>query len=382
VTALVEWPIAHAGQFNPRFLKTPKEALISSMKKHQKCFPVMNNKGELQPCFIMISNIESKHPESVIRGNEKVINARLSDAAFFFEQDLKQTFEMRLEKLKQVTFQEKLGSLYDRAKRLEKLAGILAKKLKCKTEEEREIKRTALFCKGDLVSELVYEFPELQGIAGYHYALAEKNLHLSANAIRDHYKPAFSGDTLPNTLASQIIALADKIDLLIGIIGINQLPTGDKDPFALRRAALGVVRILTEKNMSLDLMEILNQSANLYLPLPNHKVTEQTFDFILQRLKAFYLDQTMPTQIFNAVEAVKPLDLLDFVSRMKAVVEFTKLPEAENLSAANKRVLNILKKEKIVKDRVEVKLFESDAEKHLWQLIQKHQKSIAKLCKS
>jgi len=382
VTSLVEWPVAHLGQFSIRFLKTPKEALISSMKKHQKCFPIINDKGELQPCFIMISNIESKHKESVINGNEKVINARLSDATFFFEQDLKQTLDDRLEKLKQVTFQEKLGSLHDRSKRLEKLAAHIAKKLKCKADIVKNCKRAALLCKCDLVSKLVYEFPELQGIAGYYYARGNKESKESMIAIREHYKPAFSGDDLPETIEGQIISLADKLDLLVGIIGINQLPTGDKDPFALRRAALGIVRILTEKNISIGLISILKQTEKNYSSLPNKKAAEQTFDFILQRLKAFYLDQDMPVQIFMAVEAVKPTDLLDFVHRMLAVVEFTKLPEAADLSAANKRVFNILKKQKgKIKEKVETKLFESNTEKQLWNLIQKHQKSISKLCK-
>lgn len=385
VTSLVEWPVAYLGHFNEAFLKTPKEALIASMKVHQRCFPVVDDQGLLKPYFVIISNLDSKQPEKVIEGNARVINARLADATFFYQQDIKQSLESRLSKLKVMTFQEKLGSMFDRVKRLEQCAEFLAKALHKKTASIKCIKRAAKLSKSDLASELVYEFPELQGIAGYYYAIHDQESTECAIAIRDHYHPCFSGDTLPETAAGQIVSMADKIDLLISIIGLNQIPTGDKDPFALRRAALGLIRISIEKNLSFDLIKVLEKAnKQFHAPLPNQKAVSQTFDFIIQRLKAWYLDQGISTQQFMSVHTVNPTRLVDFDARLKAVSTFVQIPEAESLSIANKRVMNILKKQKIKMTSryvLDPKLFQENAEKELWKCIKNKKILVEKLSK-
>jgi glycyl-tRNA synthetase beta chain len=385
VTSLVEWPVAYLGHFNDAFLKTPKEALIASMKVHQRCFPVVNNQGMLKPYFVIISNLDSKKPQTVIEGNARVINARLADAAFFYQQDIKQSLESRLSKLKVMTFQEKLGSMSDRVKRLEQCAEFLAKTLHEKVTSIKAIKRAAKLSKSDLASELVYEFPELQGTAGYYYAIHDQESTECAIAIRDHYKPCFSGDTLPDTMAGQILSMADKIDLLISIIGLNQIPTGDKDPFALRRAALGIIRISIEKGLSFDLLKVLEKASKSFHPaLPNKKAVPQAFDFITQRLKAWYLDQGISPQQFMSVRAVNPTNLVDFDARLKAVATFVQIPEAKSLSIANKRVMNILKKQKInmsSRGMVDPKLFEVSAEKELWKCIKSKSTLVERLSK-
>lgn len=358
VTGLVEWPVALKGQFDPSFLSIPKEVLITAMETHQKCFALSDASGDLLPRFLLISNIESKDPHAVIQGNERVIRARLSDAKFFFEQDQKTPLTERVDKLNNLVFQHKLGSLGDKTKRIAALAGSLLNDKKSLTALET----AAHLCKADLVTEMVVEFPNLQGVMGAYYATAEGYENDIALAIREHYLPRFSGDQLPSSTIGCCLAIADRIDTLIGIIGIQKSPTGDKDPFALRRAALGVIRIMIEKNLDCDLSKLLKKAAKQYQALPNKNVIQETHDFILARLKSWYLDQGLSMEIFEAVNACHPCSLVDFNNRVKAVLTFQKLPEALSLSAANKRVNNILKKQKNIPDKVKKALFNSDAE--------------------
>ncbi len=365
VTSLVEWPVIQKGQFNPELLSVPKEALMTSMKTHQKCFPLQNKTGELLPFFILVSNIESKEPQTVVTGNERVINARLCDAQFFYQNDLKRSLDARLEKLDQVIFQNQLGTLKQKAERISELAGFIAKEANV---EVHTAKRAGLLCKSDLVSEMVYEFPSLQGVMGYYYALNDQESESCAKAILEHYKPSFSKDTLPDSLPGACVALADKLDTLVGILGINQIPTGDKDPFALRRAAQGIVRILIEKELPLDLLQLLEKAHTQYdISLPNKHVVQHAFDFMMDRLKYWYLDQGVIPEIFEAVMVKKPTMPLDFHRRILAVQQFQALPEAKALAAANKRVSNILRKQlnEEIPESMDENLFDTDAERNL-----------------
>ncbi|ACJ17482.1 glycine--tRNA ligase subunit beta [Coxiella burnetii] len=362
VTGMVEWPVILVGNFKAEFLELPPEVLITTMKVHQRTFPIKNKNGDLLPYFIIVSNIESKNPKRVIVGNERVINARLADASFFYDNDLRTSLENRLPKLGDVIFQRQLGTLADKARRIEKLAAFIAKQTNI---DEQLAARAGLLSKCDLVSEMVYEFPTLQGIMGYYCAFHDKEPPLVAEAIKEHYLPRFSGDQLPRNLLSACVAVADRIDTIIGIIGINKSPTGDKDPFALRRAALGILRILIEKELSLDLFALLNEAKNNYaVELPNVNVVNQSFDFIIERLRAWYLEKEVPASVFMAVLASHPADPLDFDRRIKAVQHFQTLPEADALAAANKRVSNILKKQaaELKSKTIDHSLFDSDAE--------------------
>ena len=341
VAALVEWPIAQIGQFDAQFLTVPKEALISAMETHQKCFPVVDKNEQLQPYFILVSNIESKNQQKIIEGNERVIHARLSDATFFYEQDSKHTLESRTIMLTKVVFEKQLGTLAQKSKRIASTASHIAKLLK---QDQVITKRAGLLSKCDLVTEMVYEFPNLQGIMGYYYATNDGETKECALAIKEHYYPRFSGDQLPNQLIGCALAIADRLDTLVGIIGVNKIPTGDKDPFALRRAAVGLLRLLIEKQLPLDLMKLLHQATKTYQKdLPNVDVVTQTFEFCYSRLKTYYQEQGVHTKVFNAVAARQPTQPLDFHYRIQAVQHFQQLPEADALSAANKRVSNILK---------------------------------------
>ncbi len=365
VTNLVEWPVVHMGHFDRRFLEIPSEVLITSMKVHQKCFPVQNQTGSLQPYFILVSNIESKKPSIIVSGNERVINARLNDAEFFYQNDLKKPLESHLEELDKLIFQKELGSIGKKVQRVSKLASYIAKELGV---EYKAAARAALLSKCDLLTQMVKEFPELQGTMGYYYALHDKESLECANAIKEHYQPRFSGDLVAPSSMGSIIAIADKIDTLVGTLGINKKPTGDKDPFALRRAAQGVLRTLIEKEISLDLVELLAYSVKTYqVNLPNTEVVEQSFEFIMERLKAWYLDQGISHEIFESVRSKNITELLDFYKRVKAVQEFLLLPEAASLSSANKRVNNILKKQGAIKikDEPNPDLFENSAENDL-----------------
>lgn len=382
VTGLVEWPVAIYGSFDKNFLSVPQEALISAMQDHQRYFPVVDEKGKLLPHFIAMSNIASKDANRVIEGNERVLRARLADAAFFFETDKKETLESRVEALKQVIYQAKLGTLYEKAQRLANIANHIANKLNADAEQA---KRIGYLAKADLTTNLVGEFPELQGIAGYYYAMNDGVPENTAKAINEQYMPRFSGGPLPTTTLGYAIALADRLDTLVGVFGINQPPTGDKDPFGLRRAALGILRILIEKKLNLDLRELLQFTLNQYTAqLENQKVIDDVLNFILDRLKPWYQEQGVAADVYAAVSALKLSIPYDIHCRMQAVQAFKKMSEAESLSIANKRVSNILsqyKKDILLKD-IDEKLFEHDAERVLAKKLKEQQQTSASLSKS
>lgn len=340
VTALTEWPVALTGTFDKRFLEVPAEALISSMKEHQKYFHHFNQQGQLLPNFTTISNLDSKDPTQVIAGNEKVIRPRLADAAFFFETDKKQTLASRVDKLKQILFQKELGTLHDKAQRISKLAGKIATHL---GEEPSKAERAGLLAKTDLTTEMVFEFTDLQGLMGYYYALNDGEDHSVATAQKEQYLPRFSGDYLPVTTSGIAVAIADRLDTLVGLFSINQPPTGSKDPFALRRAALGILRIIVERELELDLRSILIEASKGYSSLPHQEgATERVFEFMLGRFRAWYEDEGIHADSVLAVLAVTPSRPLDFDRRVRAVNYFRKLTEAKALAAANKRISNIL----------------------------------------
>lgn len=376
VSALVEWPVALKGKFKSEFLKVPKEVLMTSMATHQKCFPVVDASGNLNAEFILISNIKSSDASAVIKGNERVINARLSDAAFFFNKDQKMPLADRLSHLDPVLFQKQLGSMGDKTRRIASLAKTIAKKMGL---DFALIERAALLSKCDLVTDMVGEFPDLQGIMGQHYALHDGENPAVALAIKEHYYPRFSGDILPSTAEGASVALADKLDTLLGIFGINQIPTGDKDPFALRRMALGIVRILIEKELPLDLVELLALAKAGYKnSLPNEQALEQTFQFLMNRLKAWYLEGGIHPNVFESVLAKNPTSPLDFHHRIIAVQEFQTLSEAEALAAANKRVSNILKKiPENTSLKIDPALFTQAEEKQLAEALSTHTKIVS-----
>lgn len=343
VTALNEWPVALTGRFEERFLDVPAEALILSMKENQKYFHVLDSEGKLMPYFITLANIESKDPQQVIEGNEKVIRPRLADAAFFFETDKKQPLESRIDKLKSVVFQQQLGTLYEKTLRIEGLAAAIAELIGGDAEYAR---RAAQLSKCDLMTDMVFEFTELQGLMGYHYARHDGEPEEVAQAMNEQYMPRFSGDDLPATRTGIALSIADRLDTLTGLFGINQPPTGSKDPFALRRAALGVLRIIVEHNLDLDLHELLSLAAAQHKDLPAAEgLADKVLDFMLDRFRAWYEEKGVSAEIFLSVHALRPTSPLDFDRRIKAVNHFHKLPEAAALAAANKRVSNILAKQ-------------------------------------
>ncbi|MBA2653592.1 MAG: glycine--tRNA ligase subunit beta [Gammaproteobacteria bacterium] len=379
VTGLVEWPVPFLGRFDSRFLKVPQEALISAMKLHQKCFPLVNDQGLLLPYFIATANIESKEPEEVVTGNERVIKARLSDAEFFYHSDLKQGIEANLTKLNTIVFQNKLGTLYEKAIRISKLSGFIAEKINA---DKQKALRAGLLCKADLTTEMVGEFPELQGIMGFYYALENKESEEVATAIKEHYHPKFSGDSVPTLPLSSAVALADKLDTLVGVFGIKQAPTGEKDPFALRRAALGVLRILIENELALDLRDLLQEAAKGYHSLENANVVEETLIFMLERLRSWYFEKGISADIFASVNARFPTSPLDFDARIRAIQYFQQLPSAQALSAANKRVSNILKQTIFPPHtHYNFALFELTAEKNLATVIEQVAKKVEEFCR-
>lgn len=342
VTSLVEWPVTLVGTFDEDFLKVPAEPLIYSMKDHQKYFPVENNDGELVNKFIFVSNIESKDPREVVFGNEKVIRPRLADAEFFFKTDQKQTLESRLSTLESVLFQKQLGTLKAKSERIADLSKLIAKQI---GENSDDAYRAGLLSKTDLMSDMVLEFPQVQGTMGKYYAINDGESAAIAQALEDQYRPRYAGDRLPEGNIGCAVAISDKIDTLVGIFGINQPPKGDKDPFALRRAAIGVIRIIIEKQLDLDLTALINESISLFGDkLVNENTADNVLDFIMGRFRAFYQEQGVAVNVIQAVLAKKPSAPLDFDKRIKAVSFFGELPEAETLAAANKRVGNILAK--------------------------------------
>lgn len=343
VTALNEWPVALTGRFEERFLDVPAEALISSMKENQKYFHALDAQGKLMPYFITLANIESKDPQQVIEGNEKVIRPRLADAAFFFDTDKKQPLEARIEKLKSVVFQQQLGTIYEKTQRIEGLAAAIANLIGGDSQYAR---RAASLSKCDLMTDMVFEFTELQGLMGYHYALHDGEAEEVAQALDEQYMPRFAGDDLPSTRTGIALAIADRLDTLTGLFGINQPPTGSKDPFALRRAALGVLRIIVEHKLDIDLHELLSIAVAQHKDLPAADgLADRVLDFMLDRFRAWYDDRGISAETFLSVHALRPTSPLDFDRRIDAVNHFRNLPEAAALASANKRVSNILTKQ-------------------------------------
>ncbi len=364
VSALVEWPVAVSGDFDKEFLSVPAESLISSMQDHQKYFPVVDKTGKLMPHFITISNIESKNPEKVKEGNERVIRPRLGDAKFFWEQDNKKKLEEHIESLNKVVFQNKLGSVGDKSRRVASIAEAIAKELNENTEYA---KRAGLLSKCDLMTEMVCEFSDLQGIMGRYYAINDGEPAEVADALDEQYMPRFAGDNLPKGKTGQIVSLADKLDTLLGIFAIGQKPTGEKDPFALRRAALGTLRILIECKLDLDLSDLLGYAAKAYgEQVDGAKAVDDVIGFMLDRLKVYYTSQKISVDVYDAVMTLRPTHPMDFDRRVHAVNEFRKLDEAESLAAANKRIGNILKKVKgELPAKIDEKLLQETEEKIL-----------------
>jgi glycyl-tRNA synthetase beta chain len=334
------------GTFDEDFLNVPAEPLIYSMKDHQKYFPVTDKAGQLVNKFIFVTNIESKDPNAVIFGNEKVIRPRLADAEFFFKTDKKQSLESRLTSLESVLFQKQLGTLKAKSERIATLSQFIAEQL---NENAKDAYRAGLLSKTDLMSDMVLEFPQVQGTMGKYYALHDGENENIAQALEDQYRPRFAGDSLPEANIGCAVAISDKIDSLVGIFGINQAPKGDKDPFALRRAAIGSIRIIIEKKLDLDLSTLISKSIELFGgingdKLFNDNTASDVLEFIMGRFRAFYQEQGISVDVIQAVLAKKPSSPLDFEKRIKAVTFFGELPEAATLAAANKRVGNILAK--------------------------------------
>ena len=342
VTSLVEYPNVLAAKFEERFLAVPAEALVYTMKGDQKYFPIYDKDGRLLPHFIFVSNINPEDPTAIIEGNEKVVRPRLTDAEFFFKTDLKQKLVDRLPRLETVLFQQKLGTLKDKTDRIEQLAGEIAKQIGA---DEAKAKRAGLLSKCDLMTNMVFEFTDTQGVMGMHYARHDGEDEEVAVALNEQYMPRFAGDELPKSLVASAVALADKFDTLTGIFGIGQAPKGSADPFALRRAALGALRIIVEKNLPLDLEDLVKKSAALFGDkLTNQNVVADVVDFMLGRFRAWYQDEGIAVDVIQAVLARRPTRPADFDARVRAVSHFRTLDSAEALAAANKRVSNILAK--------------------------------------
>ncbi|HHF4431918.1 TPA: glycine--tRNA ligase subunit beta [Haemophilus influenzae] len=342
VTSLVEYPNVLAAKFEERFLAVPAEALVYTMKGDQKYFPIYDKDGKLLPHFIFVSNINPEDPTAIIEGNEKVVRPRLTDAEFFFKTDLKQKLVDRLPRLETVLFQQQLGTLKDKTDRIEQLAGEIAKQIGA---DEAKAKRAGLLSKCDLMTNMVFEFTDTQGVMGMHYARHDGEDEEVAVALNEQYMPRFAGDELPKSLVASAVALADKFDTLTGIFGIGQAPKGSADPFALRRAALGALRIIVEKNLPLDLEDLVKKSAALFSDkLTNKNVVADVVDFMLGRFRAWYQDEGIAVDVIQAVLARRPTRPADFDARVRAVSHFRTLDSAEALAAANKRVSNILAK--------------------------------------
>jgi glycyl-tRNA synthetase beta chain len=361
VTALVEWPVVLVGSFEASFLQVPAEPLISTMKDNQKYFPLLDQNGNLLNKFIFVANIASKDPQQIIDGNEKVVRPRLSDAQFFFTMDRKQKLVDRLESLKTVLFQQQLGTLAEKSERISKVAGFVAAKIGA---DQTAAERAGLLSKADLMTNMVGEFPEVQGIMGMHYARLDGESDAVALALNEQYMPRFAGDELPTRLEGAAVAIADKLDTLVGIFGIGQAPKGDKDPFALRRAAIGALRIMVEKQLPLDLVEAIAFSQQTFgSKLSNNQVAADVLDFMLGRFRAWYQDEGYSVDVIQAVLARRPTNPADFDRRVKAVAAFRKLESADALAAANKRVANILAKvEGDIANSVDAALLQEEAE--------------------
>ena len=367
VTSLVEYPNVLAAKFEERFLAVPAEALVYTMKGDQKYFPIYDKDGKLLPHFIFVSNINPEDPTAIIEGNEKVVRPRLTDAEFFFKTDLKQKLVDRLSRLETVLFQQQLGTLKDKTDRIEQLAGEIAKQIGA---DEAKAKRAGLLSKCDLMTNMVFEFTDTQGVMGMHYARHDGEDEEVAVALNEQYMPRFAGDELPKSLVASAVALADKFDTLTGIFGIGQAPKGSADPFALRRAALGALRIIVEKNLPLDLEDLVKKSAALFGDkLTNQNVVADVVDFMLGRFRAWYQDEGIAVDVIQAVLARRPTRPADFDARVRAVSHFRTLDSAEALAAANKRVSNILAKADAAIGKINLTACVEPAEKALAEAV-------------
>jgi glycyl-tRNA synthetase beta chain len=369
VSALNEWPVPLMGRFDEHFLQVPAQALISSMKEHQKYFHLVDAQGQLMSAFITVANIESRDPSQVINGNERVIRPRLADAAFFYTNDKNSSLESRRESLKQVVFQVALGSVYDKTQRVAALAETLCSDTGA---EPAMARRAAQLSKSDLVTDMVGEFDDLQGIMGRDYALNDGEPEEVAEALFEQYLPRFAGDLVPSTATGATLALADRLDSLVGIFSIGQQPSGSRDPFALRRASLGVLRIIIERDIDLDLTQAINSAAAQFADLSGAKLTgdelcKQVLTYILERFKSWYKEEGIGSEVFAAVSALGLSNPLDINARVQAVQQFSQLPESVALAAANKRVSNILAKQLADTSPVslDAKLLQENAEQQL-----------------
>lgn len=367
VTGLVEWPVVYVGQFDADFLQVPQECLILTMQQNQKYFPLLDANGKLLPTFLVVSNLETADPSQIIRGNERVLRARLSDAKFFFEQDQKHRLDSRVEKLASVVHHNLIGTQLARTERLVSIAGHIAAHIGADVAASQ---RAARLAKADLVSDMVGEFPELQGVMGAYYAALDGETPVVAAAIEAHYHPRFAGDTLPAHPVGLTVALADKLETLVGIYGIGLIPTGDKDPFGLRRAALGVLRMLVEAKLSLDVPMLLQTVADSFpAGILSAEVAGGVYGFMLERLR-HYLGGEFDARNVDAVLALRPRQLDTLTAKLGAVAAFRTLPEAIALSAADKRVRNILKKADVTPGEVKASLLAETAEQALYAAIQ------------
>lgn len=388
VTALVDFPIALRASFEPRFLQVPQEALISTMQADQKYFCLTDKAGKLQPYFIFITNIESKDPNQIIEGNEKVVRPRLADAEFFFLQDQKQPLFALTESLKTRVFQDKLGTIWEKSERIAKLAAFIATLMQQQGHEISidETVRAGILSKADLASSLVGEYPELQGIAGTYYARLNDEPEAVAESIEEQYLPKFSGDILPKTAVGICLALADRLDTLVGIFAIDQAPTGSKDPFSLRRSAIGILRILIERQLPINLVALVEQAIKNYSTADGSKITKmgdtftQVMAFLNSRYRAMYTEQGVSVDTIQAVQAIHPHMPLDFDQRIRAVQTFSELPQAEKLSDSNKRVANILAKSEVsVADEINEAVLSEPAEKSLYSSVLQAQTAVEPL---
>ena len=369
VTSIVEYPVVLTGSFDKAFLSVPKECLVISMQQHQKYFPLSGFRGELLPNFLFVSNIKATNPKDIIHGNERVLRARLSDARFFFDQDRKTKLEERVPRLANVVYHNKLGSQLGRVDRIQKLAGEIARLLQV---DDTAAERAAMLAKADLLTDMVGEFPELQGIMGRYYARHDGESLVVATAIEQHYYPKTAGGTLPDEATAICVALADKLDTLIGIFGIGLAPSGDKDPFGLRRAALGVVRILAEKSLGLDGLELL-KLARGHFPagVIADSVTQDLHGFMLERLKPYLRDRLFEADEIDAIVSLNPTRFDQVLPRLKALQAFRVLPQAEALAAANKRIRNILKQAgNLPVTKIDPALLREPAERQLAQEVE------------
>lgn len=378
VTSLVEWPVVLTAHFEEKFLDVPAEALVYTMKGDQKYFPVFDAAGKLLPNFIFVSNIVSKDPQQIISGNEKVVRPRLADAEFFFNTDKKHTLESRLPSLETVVFQKQLGTLKQRVERISAMAGFIAAQLNA---SEADASRAGLLSKADLMTNMVMEFTDTQGTMGMHYARLDGETEAVAVAIEQQYKPKFSGDTVPTDTVSCAVALAEKFDTLVGIFGIGQAPKGAADPFALRRAAIGILRIIVENNLPLDLVDLIAKAQALHgETLSNNNTADDVLEFFMARFRSWYQDQGIEVDVILAVLARRPTRPADFDSRVKAVSHFRSLEASTALAAANKRVSNILAKvEGTLPDTINSSLLVETAEKALADKLTQLQPELAPL---